>query len=290
MDNVVVEQARAKVNLDLRVGPPRSDGYHDLDSVVVFAELSDTLRFEPAEGLSLAVDGPQASSLDGEPNNLIVRAARALAAAFDVSAGARIHLTKRLPVAAGVGGGSADAAASLRGLSRLWDVRTAPERLAGLALALGADVPACLICEPLVMTGLGERITRFEAFPTLDVLLVNPGVKTPTGAVFRAYDAAAPAALPARRWPSRLDRTELLERLRASRNDLEAPAGALTSAVTQTLTALSALPGVELARMSGSGATVMAVFADAEAARAAATALETAHPGWRLWSTRLLGA
>ena len=269
------ERAPAKVNLFLHVLGRRADGYHLLDSLAVFAGAADVLRATPDASLSLTVSGPFGAALAGEADNLVLRAARALAKTAGVTAGARLALEKTLPVASGLGGGSADAAAALRLLGRLWGV--APERVD--AAALGADVPVCLAGRTARMGGIGELLTPAPALPRFGLALVNPGLPVATAAVFRARIGAysPPAALP-EGWADAAAMAADLARLR---NDLEAPARALCPAVGDVLAALAARPGCLLARMSGSGASCFGIFADPDLAEQAASAL--ARPGWWCW-------
>jgi len=265
------EAARAKVNLFLHVLGRRPDGYHLLDSLAVFAGAADEMRAEPGQGITLAVEGPFSAGLEGE--NLVTRAACALDAAAGGGHGARLALFKRLPVASGIGGGSADAAATLRLLTRLWRLDLPPAALQAIALELGADVPVCLLGEPARMGGVGELLGVAPILPPTGILLVNPGIKLVTPEVFRARDGAysEPAMLPPR-WP---DAAAMAADLRALRNDLEAPAIRLCPAIAESLAWLRARPGCLLARMSGSGATCFGLFASAaEAERAQAAAPE----------------
>jgi 4-diphosphocytidyl-2-C-methyl-D-erythritol kinase len=280
----VVEHAWAKVNLTLQVTGQRSDGYHELESLVAFADVGDRLRMEPAGALSLAIEGPFAAALadaDGKADadgNLVLRAARALAAAVGQPDGAAFTLTKNLPVASGIGGGSADAAAALRGLVRLWRLSLPAAELESLALTLGADVPVCLRGESVVMSGIGDRLQPVPALPPLWLLLVNPGVALSTAAVFAAREGGfSPVAEP--RLPP-LDLRDFIDWLARRGNDLEAPAGRLAPAVAKVLTVLRALPACLLARMSGSGATCFGLFENEAAARSAAEALVLQHPRW----------
>lgn len=273
------EFARAKVNLHLHVVGRRADGYHLLDSLAVFPAIGDRLRLaDPEAPLALAVAGPFASALAGEGDNLVLRAARALAEAAGCPARGRLVLDKQLPVASGIGGGSADAAAALRLLARAWGVAVAEADLAALALRLGADVPVCLASRAVRMGGIGEVLSPAPRLPPAGMVLVNPGVAVATPAVFRARRGgfSAPAALPAA-WAGPADMAAGLARLG---NDLEAPAVELAPAIGDVLAALRARPGCLLARMSGSGATCFGLFATSEAAGEAATALREAHPGW----------
>ncbi len=263
----VSERAPVKVNLSLLVTGRRADGYHLLDSLVVFGPAYDVLQAEPADGLSLAIEGPFAAGLGAGEDNLVLRAARALAGWAGVAPRARLVLEKRVPVASGIGGGSADAAAALRLLCRLWGCHPGAAALAALALSLGADVPVCLRSEPARMTGVGEVLAPLPPLPRCGLLLANPGLAVATADVFRARSAAfsPPAVLPPR-W---VDAAALAAALAGSANDLQPPACALCPPITSVLQRLAALPGCLLARMSGSGATCFALFPDPAAAQAA---------------------
>lgn len=274
-----VEAARAKVNLHLHVTGRRADGYHLLDSLVVFAEAADAVTVAPASALSLSLCGPEAGALAAEADNLVLRAARLLAeAAGRPLPGAALVLEKRLPVASGIGGGSADAAAALRALNRFWGLGMAADRLEALALRLGADVPVCLASRPARMAGVGEVLTPAPALPDFGMVLANPRVSLPTPRIFAARTGAfsAPAAFPSG-WA---DVVAMAAALRSLRNDLEPPAVGLCPPIAEVLAALRALPGALLARMSGSGATCFAIFADAAAAERAAEALPAAWWRW----------
>lgn len=275
---MLTEAAPAKVNLYLHVVGRRADGYHLLDSLAVFPGAADWLSAVPAEALTLDVEGSGAAGLGAGPDNLVLRAARALAGATGTEAGARLVLDKRLPVASGIGGGSADAAAALRLLTRLWDVRPSPERLLAIAQGLGADVPVCLDSRPARMQGVGERLQLAPSLPECGMALLNPGVAVATPDVFRAR-AGGFSEVPALPdgWP---DAASLAADLSAMRNDLEAPAMALCPAVAAVLGWLRAQPGCLLARMSGSGATCFGLFADADGATAAAG---RAPASWWAW-------
>lgn len=287
----VAVAAPAKVNLSLRVLGRRPDGYHLLDSLIVFAGCGDSLEAWPAEGLSLEVVGPFAAALAGEPagaDNLVLRAARLLAGELGEPRGARLRLTKRLPVAAGLGGGSADAAATLRALLRLWGLSLDPAALRALGAKLGADVPVCLYGRPAYVGGIGETIKPAPALPPAWLLLVNPGVPLSTPKVFQAREGAFSAAA---RWDEApADLPALAALLAAGGNDLEAPARRLCPAVGEVLAALAEIDGCRLARMSGSGATCFGLFGDAQAARAGARVLSAAHPGWWVEAAPMLPA
>jgi 4-diphosphocytidyl-2-C-methyl-D-erythritol kinase len=275
----VEEFAPAKINLFLHVGEKRADGYHALESLVVFADAGDRLTFETSDSLALKIDGPFGEGLAAETDNLVLRAARALALEAGVDKGAAITLTKNLPVASGIGGGSADAAAALRGLVRLWHLDIGTDTLLDIAATLGSDVPVCVASRSSVMAGRGEIVTPAAGVPPAAMVLVNPGVAVPTPAVFRGLrersgiGMARPASLGG-------DARALADYLRTTRNDLEAPALALAPIIGDALAMLRAQPGVLLARMSGSGATCFAIFGSDEAAAAAARTIAVSHPAW----------
>ena len=267
----IAEPAWAKVNLFLHVVGKRADGYHLLDSLAVFACVGDVVRVAPGSGLSLAVVGRFGAGLGGE-ENLVLRAARALGG----GRGASLTLEKNLPVASGIGGGSADAAAALRGLARLWGVERGG--LGHLAAGLGADVPVCLASVPARMGGVGEVLGPAPALPAFGMVLVNPGVAVSTPAVFRARDGAfsAEAVLP----DGWIGAVAMADALRALGNDLEAPALVLCPAVGEVLAWLRARPGCLLARMSGSGATCFGFFETPEAAAGQAALVPAGWWGW----------
>lgn len=285
--------APAKLNLYLHVGPPMADGRHPLDSLAAFADIGDDLAAAPADGLSLRIDGPFGAALAADPDNLVLRAARALAQAAGREPNAALRLTKRLPIASGIGGGSADAAATLRALSALWSLNLPADALEAVAAGLGADVPVCVGSRPSVMTGTGETLAPAPVLPAgVGVVLVNPGVAAPTGPVYRAFDAltpgradfaapALPAAVP--------DLDALVGLLEARRNDLETAATALVPPIADVLAALRTAHGVRLARMSGSGATCFGLAPDRARAEAAAAAMAGRHPGWWVAAGVLLG-
>ena len=286
----VVRAAPAKLNLTLDVVGRREDGYHLLDSLVAFTEYGDTIAAAPGDGLSLIMDGPFGARLAVDPaENLVLRAARLLAAEAGVAADAALRLTKRLPIASGIGGGSSDAAATLSALAELWRLALPAEDLARLGLQLGADVPVCLAGRPARLEGIGERIGWAPDLPAAPIVLVNPGIGLPTPQVFRARlgdfspGAGAEGVLPA----SPADATALATALASTGNDLTAPAIALLPVIAEVLAALEAAPGCLLARMSGSGATCFALFAEDGTAEAAAAAIGTEQPGWWSVATRL---
>jgi 4-diphosphocytidyl-2-C-methyl-D-erythritol kinase len=265
--------APAKVNLALHVTGRRDDGYHLLDSLVVFAGVGDDLSFAVADDTRLAIDGPQAAGVPTDATNLVLRAAALL-----TGPPVAIRLTKRLPAAAGIGGGSSDAAAALRGLLGMGHRPRGD--LPALALSLGADVPVCLAARPARMSGVGERLAPLPALPPVWLVLVNPGVPVSTRASFATLAGRFGLAMddpPPSGWP---DAAGLARWLAAQRNDLEAPARALAPSVADTITALAATPGCLLARMSGSGATCFGLYPDATTAAAAADAISAANAGW----------
>lgn len=236
---------------------------------MVFAGVGDVITAAPADGLSLALGGPEAGPLVAEPDNLVLRAARALAAAAAIPAVAALSLRKQLPVASGIGGGSADAAAALRALDALWGLGWSEARLAALAQGLGADVPACVASRPCRMGGIGEVLSPAPHMPTCGLVLANPRVSLATPAVFRARQGAFSAVAPLP--PGWADAPAMARALAPLRNDLEPAAIGLCPVIAEVLAALRGLPGCLLARMSGSGATCFGVFADpATAANAAA--------------------
>jgi 4-diphosphocytidyl-2-C-methyl-D-erythritol kinase len=273
----VIVSAPGKINLFLHAGEKRDDGYHDLQSLVVFSDIGDSLMLETAAVLSLEVDGPFAAELARLPDNLVLRAARALALACGRVPHANIRLTKNLPVASGLGGGSADAAATLRGLNALWDLKLAPDELAAIGLTLGSDVPACLMSAPLWMEGRGDRIARLARFPRLPIVLVNPGISVSTKDVFEKLEARRGVAAAG---PNGFeDAKSVLEFLSTTANDLEAPARQLAPEIRHALRTLTD-QNADYARMSGSGATCIAIFASDEKARAAAEKIAAQHEAW----------
>ncbi len=281
--------ATAKINLSLRITGRRADGYHLLESLVVFAEQGDCLAVRlpgPAEpDLSLSVEGPFAGQLSNEPDNLVLRAARALAESANITPRAALSLTKNLPVASGIGGGSADAAAALHLLNRLWGLQWPLAELQDLALPLGADIPVCLWGEPAVMRGIGEEIAPLAALPDFALLLANPGAAVSTGAIFAARQGSysSPCRLPDRF----IDFGTLLAWLAENANDLEQPARQLCPAVGEVLDALGRIEDCHLARMSGSGATCFGLFQTLSDAEAAAEALKRAYPAWWVLATEV---
>jgi 4-diphosphocytidyl-2-C-methyl-D-erythritol kinase len=276
-----VELAPAKINLSLEVIGRRADGYHEIHSLVVFADCGDRLTGELSSDWRLDMAGPFAGSLVNEPDNLVSRAAILLGEHLEQPMNAHLTLEKNLPVASGIGGGSADAAATLRLLARLHGRKLEPHELASLALCLGADVPVCLDPAPAFMWGKGELIKRLSALPSFWLLLVNPGVAVSTGEVFTALKAGecldVPASPPLPLWD---DLGALVEWLAARGNDLEAPAKHLAPVIGEVIAAIAATSGCKLARMSGSGATCFGLYADEKSAQQAQAAIKAAYPQW----------
>lgn len=269
------EFAPAKVNLALHVTGRREDGYHLLDSLVAFAGVGDRVTLAPGEGL--VITGPQAAALPVSGDNLCLKAAAAM------GGGVAVTLEKVLPVASGIGGGSADAAAVLRAMARMGRPLPAPEAV----LRLGADVPVCLAGRAVRMSGVGERLLPVS-LPPAWLVLVNPGVAVSTAEVFGALERRDNPAMP--EVPKLRDAPELAAFLALARNDLEAPATALAPVITTVWNALTAQPGCLFARMSGSGATCFGLFADGPPAAAATRVLRAAHPGWWAEAAPLLSA
>jgi 4-diphosphocytidyl-2-C-methyl-D-erythritol kinase len=274
--------AAAKVNLYLHVAPPTPDGYHPIASLMAFADVGDEVSAEPASNLSLAIQGPFGAGLSAQDDNLVLRAARALLAhAGRPKAGARLVLTKALPIAAGLGGGSSDAGAALRLLNRMLGLGLDEASLEAVAAEIGADGAACVRARMLTAQGRGERLSDAPVMPPLPCVLVNPGAPSPTGAVYRAYDASgAPggADLPAA--PPLNTVAEVAVWLTGCRNDLELPALQLEPRIAEALAALAAQPESLLTRMSGSGATCFCLTATRDEAEAVASRLSAAYSGW----------
>lgn len=289
MPRDVSEFAPAKVNLCLHVTGQRSDGYHLLDSLVAFADVGDELKVDPADEFSLSIVGPFGANLESEPDNLIVRAARDLDPRLS---GIKIELMKNLPMASGIGGGSADAAATMRALIRLFEIDAfSADELDQIALALGADVPACFRSRALRMSGIGEEIALVQPLPAVPALLVNPLVPVPTGSVFAElglkpgeYTGDGLTDFPTSGFSTVAD---LATWLHQQRNDLEPPAVSLVPAISEVLNTIGAQAGCLLVRMSGSGATCFGLFETDKSAADAAQAVKRLKPGWWIAETNL---
>ena len=279
----LVEDAPAKVNLTLRVLGRRADGYHEIESLVAFAGVGDALSFAPGGELALNVRGPSAAQAGATADNLVLKAAHALADRLPTVGAGTFDLEKRLPVAAGLGGGSADAAAALRLLARTNKLAPDDPLLYAAARATGADVPVCLDPRPRVMRGIGEQLSEPLPLPQLPAVLVNPGVALATKHVFAGLNASAQLAAPfdlVAAIAKLESRDQLLHMLQTQPNDLEAPAIILQPVIADVLTVLRGLAGCQLARMSGSGATCFGLFASAAGADAAAKILRAKYPNW----------
>ncbi|MBK1839586.1 4-(cytidine 5'-diphospho)-2-C-methyl-D-erythritol kinase [Azospirillum sp. YIM B02556] len=303
----IVEAAPAKLNLYLHVTGRRADGYHELDSLVAFTEFGDGLALTPGvarvtlrgadlppAGPRLAIAGPFGPALmtENPANNLVMRAAHALAARLGRQADVMIALTKALPVASGIGGGSADAAACLRALARLWRVPADDPALFAVAAGLGADVPVCVAGRSCYFGGIGDVLDEAPELPETHVVLVNPNLPVPTPAVFKAMAAARAAgggafSTPARFTRGPADAAGLAALLIERTNDLTAPALTVAPMIADVLAALERSAGCLLSRLSGSGATCFGLYATAAAAESAAQAIAAAAPGWWVRPTRL---
>ena len=280
-------EAWAKVNLSLHVVGRRADGFHLLDSLIAFAAIGDTITAQPGEGLSLTVEGPTARALLPGEVNIVEKAARRLAEAAGIAANASLRLVKRLPVAAGIGGGSADAAAALKLLARLWRIDPDPDDLLALALTLGADVPVCLTGRATTLSGIGEGLAPAPKLPPAWLVLVNPMQPCPTPAVFKARQGPFSAARPLTEAPA--DAAALATALAERRNDLTDAAISVVPAIGDALSLIAARAGCLLARMSGSGATCFGLFAARAEAESAAAQLTALRPGWWAAAAELLG-
>jgi 4-diphosphocytidyl-2-C-methyl-D-erythritol kinase len=278
--------APAKINLYLHVVGRRPDGYHLLDSLVAFASIGDELSVAPASELDLAISGPFSLGLSAGPLNLAMRAAQSLRQAIGWPAGARLNLTKNIPIASGIGGGSSDAALALRLLADLWGASLDRSAMMALALGLGADVPVCLEGRACFLGGIGEELAPAGTLPRMWVVLANPGVATPTQAVFKAR--SGPFSKPARWDHPPKDFPALIEYLRARRNDLTEPARVVTPEIGEVLGELGAIDGSALARLSGSGATCFALFESPDAAQSGERELRRRRPGWWIRSGSIL--
>ena len=276
------EQAPAKINLTLRVVGRRGDGYHALESLVAFADLADTLTLAPGAQTTLAITGPFAAACGPAGENLVLKAVNSLAARVDGLRAGGFKLEKRIPVAGGIGGGSADAAAALRVLARLNNLARSDARLAAAAKSVGADVPVCLDPRARIMRGIGEELSAPITLPRCAALLVNPGVPLATRDVFTTFRGQPSAqdelgAVPA-------ERETLFAVLARHGNDLTDAAIARVPVIADVLDALRSMSGARLARMSGSGPTCFALFDSAAEADAAAAKLKATHPHWWLHS------
>jgi 4-diphosphocytidyl-2-C-methyl-D-erythritol kinase len=283
--------APAKVNLTLRILGRRADGYHELESLVVFAGSGDRLTFDAGPSLDLTVSGPTAGQSGAVADNLVLRAASALADKVPGLTVGRFALTKELPAGAGLGGGSADAAAALRLLAEANGLSLDDPRLVAVARATGADVPVCLDPRPRVMRGIGDILSAPLALPELGIIIVHPGIAMPTPPVFKALGLTPGERCKAREAsaPPPDEPKALLAWLAGERNDLEPPAVSIAPAIKDVIQAIGALPGCQLARMSGSGSACFGLFDTEGAAAAVARGLAEMHPGWWVRASRIGG-
>lgn len=285
----IVEQAPAKINLALHVTGQRPDGYHALESLVAFADFGDVVTVRDSEADQLDLAGAFAADLGAPANNLIVRARDLLRSTSDDAGGAStpcvISLVKQLPIASGIGGGSTDAAAALRALNILWDLRLTVEDLQELSATLGADLPMCIAARAAAIAGIGEKIEPIQEFPTLSAVLVNPSTEVSTPAVFKGLASKTNAAMPA--LPAERTLQAVIDYLLRCRNDLEPPARLIAPAIGHVLGALRSDQKCLMARMSGSGATCFALFASDEHAAEAGRDLARSHPDWWIRSCRI---
>lgn len=280
--------APAKVNLFLHVGPVDAEGYHPLASLVAFADDGDRVEVTRADRLSLTVEGPFAAGLEGGGDNLMLRALRALGEAAGIGEPPlAVRLDKRLPVAAGLGGGSSDAGSALKIARDLLGLTLDDHALAEIAAVVGADGPMCLHARAAWAEGRGDRLTPEPRLPGLPAVLINPGVPSPTGAVYRAYDAGPVRTADRPPAPAAWSVRGVVDWLAGQRNDLEAPAVGLAPGIADALAAAAALPGARLARMSGSGATVFALLDTQAEAKAGAERLAAEYPDWWVVATIL---
>ena len=287
-DTALTVFAPAKINLTLHVRGRRADGYHLLDSLVVFAGVGDRITVHPADMLHLDITGPYAAGLSADADNLVIRAARYLSQMIGRSDGAQITLEKNLPLASGIGGGSSDAAATLIALAQIWETSLGDLRDADLAAKLGADVPVCMRKQACFMRGIGEDLTPAPALPPAWLVLVNPNRPLATKSVFGALNGRFSEPQPARVYEGLSTAAALAEALKAGRNDLAAPAREVMDTVAAMTAALEATAGCLLARMSGSGPTCFGLYGAADTAEAAAATLRAAHPGWWVAAAPLL--
>jgi 4-diphosphocytidyl-2-C-methyl-D-erythritol kinase len=270
--------ARAKINLTLQVTGKRDDGYHLLNSIVVFTDFGDEISAHFSNKLSLKMSGPFAQGLNASDDNLVLKAAHLLQQKCNVNKGAELRLEKNLPLASGIGGGSADAAATLHLLNEFWNLDLSLQELQAMALPLGADVPVCLLSKAALMQGIGEQITPLPITPNFSLLLVNPHVAVSTPMVFKAIDIQN--GQPEMTQSTAISDTNLLELVHKASNDLQSAAVNIVPEIQLVFDQIEQLPGCRLARMSGSGATCFGIFDSLPEATAAAAAVSSYHPQW----------
>lgn len=270
----IARKARAKINLTLHVGREVGHALHPLESLVTFADIADTVSVRTAQGFSLTIDGPFGADLDPGDDNLILKAASLANETLGLD-GAAFHLTKTLPVASGIGGGSADAAAAIRAMEAM--AGRSAELSAKDLMRIGADVPVCYLSQACLMAGAGETLSPMANCDTLNAVLVNPGIGVSTGEIFRRFDIANPALRSPR--PHAID-SNFFEQVKAGTNELQPYAVALAPVIRDVLDTLGRQNGVRLSRMSGSGATCFAIFGDRKQANAAQNAIQKSNPQW----------
>ncbi len=278
--------APAKINLYLHITGKRTDGLHELESLIVFAETCDVISFRPSKTLSLEISGPQANQLkEQDSKNIILKAVESMSSLIDsnVDVGVEIHLQKFLPIAAGIGGGSADAAATLRALKILWNVSLSDNQLMNLAYSLGSDVPVCILGTSAYLAGVGEKVTPVESIPKIPLLLVNPKIPLPTSLVFNSWKGSNSTLNPIVSFSGSV--SKLVAELRDRRNDLEDPARSLVPQIDEVICEIQSQRGCELARMSGSGATCFGIFLKQEDLTIAASRIKMSHPNWWVMET-----
>ena len=284
-DSIII-QAPAKLNLYLYVTGQREDGYHELNSLVAFASICDSIQVRPAPELMLTASGPFADRLKLDEENLVWRAARALQNVAKTAEGAELSLTKNMPVASGIGGGSANAAATIRALIRLWSLKHIGHELPAVALSLGADVPVCLYGRPALMSGVGELIKPAPKIPPAHLVIVNPGDAVSTKAVFKTREG--PYSSPPEELKEAKSLQEFTLQLASRCNDLTAPALVISPVIQEVLTALETTKNCLFARMSGSGATCYGIFETRRQAKVAASRISLMHPDWWIKTANFL--
>jgi 4-diphosphocytidyl-2-C-methyl-D-erythritol kinase len=286
---MIAIDAPAKINLALHVCGRRADGYHLLDSLVVFTGIGDRVVVRKNDELKLVIEGPFRKALTNEPDNLVLRAARLLKGFAKFNGGAHIRLEKKLPVASGIGGGSADAAATLRACAKLWGIDSTQIPSAELASKLGADTPVCVFRKPAFMSGIGENVSSAPALPPCWLVLVNPGQPLATKDVFAAMEEFSPP-LQRKAFNNLSDVASLVRALKKHKNDLTNAAAGLAPSITSAISGLESSPRCLLARLSGSGPTCYGVFADEQAAHDAAAHISSKKPAWWVVPTPVLNA
>ena len=279
--------APAKINLDLLITGRREDGYHLLDSIVVFTDIGDELTAEKSDKLSLVISGPYAEDLNDQNDNLILLAARQICEYANIPPHIKFHLNKKMPISSGIGGGSADAAAALKLCIELFSIKIEPEELNKIALELGSDVPVCLINKPVHMTGVGEKISDFDLIDTLHMVLVNPNISVSTPMVFDAYQKSNMAFDTERVFPSgKIHLTLMLDIIKKSGNSLTEATISREPGINEVIKLLSKTEDVLIARMSGSGATCFALYKSNECCLKAAQYMIKRKPDWWVDYTR----